>query len=284
MIKKESIFEFLFLTAAMFVISIGVYFFLIPSGIVVGSISGLAMVVSELTGFSISLITMILNVGLLVIGFIFIGKEFGIKTVYTSTLLPVFLALFEWIIPLHGSITGNSVYDLACNVLLLGFGQAILFHINASSGGLDIAAKIVNKYTNIEIGQAVTITGLITAMSAIFVYDIGTLIISILGTLANGQVVDYFIGGINKKKRICIVSDRYEEIQSYILNSMKRGVTLYQAQGGFEKENRTELVTIMNNNEYKTLLDYLHHTDFKVFVTISTVNEVVGLWNTKHRF
>lgn len=277
--KKETIFEFSRITLAMLIISVGVYFFLIPSGIVVGSIAGLAMVLSELTGVSISMITMILNVALLLIGFIFIGKEFGVKTVYTSLLLPIFLALFESIAPLSSSITGNNVYDLICTVLILGFGQAILFHVNASSGGLDVVAKIVNKYTHMEIGKAVTLTGVVTAMSSLFVYDVGTLVVSLLGTYANGLIVDYFIGGINKKKKICIVSDHYEEIQKYVLETMKRGVTLYQVQGGFEMEQRMELVTIMSNNEYKQLLNYLHQADFKVFVTISTVNEVLGLWN-----
>lgn len=277
--KKETIFEFSRITLAMLIISVGVYFFLIPSGIVVGSIAGLAMVLSELTGISISMITMILNVALLLIGFIFIGKEFGVKTIYTSLLLPVFLAVFESLTPLSSSITGNNVYDLVCTVLILGFGQAILFHVNASSGGLDVVAKIVNKYTHMEIGKAVTLTGVVTAMSSLFVYDIGTLVVSLLGTYANGLIVDYFIGGINKKKKICIVSDHYEEIQKYVLETMKRGVTLYQVQGGFEREQRVELVTIMSNNEYKLLLNYLHQADFKVFVTISTVNEVLGLWN-----
>lgn len=269
------------MTLALFFTSLGVYFFMIPSGIVVGSISGLAMVLAQLSGLSISVITMILNVGLLIIGFIFIGKEFGVKTVYTSLLFPVFLGFYEAVFPLNGSLTGNNVYDLICNVLLVGFGQALLFNVNASSGGLDIVAKIVSKYTHMEIGKAVTMAGMITAMSSLLVYNIGTFIVSVLGTYANGLVVDYFIGGINKKKKICIVSDEYEKIQKFILDTMKRGVTLYQVQGGFEKENRVELVTIMSNNEYKILLDFLHKADFKVFVTISTVNEVVGIWNTK---
>ena len=281
MLKKDNLREYVIMTLALFFTSLGVYFFMIPSGIVVGSISGLAMVLAQLSGLSISVITMILNVGLLIIGFIFIGKEFGVKTVYTSLLFPVFLGFYEAVFPLNGSLTGNNVYDLICNVLLVGFGQALLFNVNASSGGLDIVAKIVSKYTHMEIGKAVTMAGMITAMSSLLVYNIGTFIVSVLGTYANGLVVDYFIGGINKKKKICIVSDEYEKIQKFILDTMKRGVTLYQVQGGFEKENRVELVTIMSNNEYKILLDFLHKADFKVFVTISTVNEVVGIWNTK---
>ncbi len=280
---KEKFCEYSFITFAMFIISASVYFFLVPSGIVVGSISGLAMVLSQVMDFSISVITMVLNVVLLIVGFIFIGKEFGVKTVYTSLLLPVFLGIFEKVCPLSGSVTGNNVYDLAAYILLVAFGQAILFNVNASSGGLDIVAKIVSKYTHMEIGKAVTLAGMVTAMSSVFVYGIGTFVVSVLGTYANGQAIDYFIGGINKKKKICIVSDEHEKIQNFILNEMGRGVTLYKVEGAFEKEERTELVTIMSANEYKELLNYLHMSDFKAFVTISTVNEVIGMWNKKNK-
>ena len=185
----------LLISFATFVIAAAVYFFLIPSKVVIGSISGLAIVIAELVPLSISMITMILNVILLLIGFLLLGKEFGMKTVYTSLLMPVFIAVFEQFIPLNGSLTGSSIYDIAADILLVAFGQAILFNVNASSGGIDILAKILNKYCHIEIGKAVSAAGIVTAMTSILVYDIGTLIISILGTLANGQAVDYLQAG-----------------------------------------------------------------------------------------
>ena len=279
--KKDILYEYAFITVAMLIISASIYFFLIPSKVVIGSISGLAMVLAELTGFSISMLTMALNVVLLVIGFLLVGKEFGVKTVYTSMLLPVFLGIFEVICPLSGSVTGNNVYDVVAYILVAGFGQAILFNVNASSGGIDIVAKIISKYTRMEIGKAVTLAGMVTAMSSIFVYGPGCLVVSMLATYANGQVIDYFIGGINKKKRICILSKNYEEIQNFILIEMGRGITLYTAKGAFQQEEQTELVTIMTVNEYKTLMNYLHESDFKVFMTISTVNEVIGIWDPK---
>ena len=260
--KKDILYEYAFITVAMLIISASIYFFLIPSKVVIGSISGLAMVLAELTGFSISMLTMALNVVLLVIGFLLVGKEFGVKTVYTSMLLPVFLGIFEVICPLSGSVTGNNVYDVVAYILVAGFGQAILFNVNASSGGIDIVAKIISKYTRMEIGKAVTLAGMVTAMSSIFVYGPGCLVVSMLATYANGQVIDYFIGGINKKKRICILSKNYEEIQNFILNEMGRGITLYTAKGAFQQEEQTELVTIMTVNEYKTLMNYLHESDF----------------------
>lgn len=281
--KKDYIREFGMITIAMFFVAVGVYFFLVPSGIVVGSVSGLALVLSQLINVSMSAITFGLNAVLLIIGFIFIGKEFGAKTVYTSMLLPFFLAVFEYIVPINESLTGNSVYDLASYILILAMGQALLFNVNASSGGLDIVAKIINKYTHMEIGKAVTIAGMVTALSSILVYDIGTLIVSILGTYANGQAVDYFVDGFNKRKRICIISDDYEAIQEYIMKEMNRGTTLYIAKGGYDKKERIELQTIMTSNEYKQFLNYLNHSDFDVFLTVSTVNEVIGKWNINRK-
>lgn len=279
--KKTLLYEYVLLSFATFVIAVAVYFFLIPSQVIIGSISGLAIVISNLTPLSVSLITMILNVVLLLIGFLLLGKEFGLKTVYTSLLLPLFLALFEHLIPLQGSLTGNSIYDIAADIVLVAFGQAILFNVNASSGGIDIIAKIFNKYANIEIGTAVSVAGILTAMTSILVYDIGVLIVSILGTLANGLAVDYFTSGLNRKKKISIISDYSDEIENYILNTMHRGVTRYPIIGGYEKETKIELVTIMDTNEYRKLLTYLHECQKKVFVTVSNVSEVMGEWNTQ---
>lgn len=278
--KKNLVYEYALISFATFVIAAAVYFFLIPSKVVIGSISGLAIVIAELVPLSISMITMILNVILLLIGFLLLGKEFGMKTVYTSLLMPIFIAVFEQFIPLNGSLTGSSIYDIAADFLLVAFGQAILFNVNASSGGIDILAKILNKYCHIEIGKAVSAAGIVTAMTSILVYDIGTLIISILGTLANGQAVDYFTSGLNRKKKISIISDNYEKIEDYILHTMHRGVTRYQVIGSYNNETKVELVTIMDTNEYKKLLVFLHQYPEKVFVTVSNVSEILGEWNS----
>lgn len=278
--KKNLVYEYALISFATFVIAAAVYFFLIPSKVVIGSISGLAIVIAELVPLSISMITMILNVILLLIGFLLLGKEFGMKTVYTSLLMPVFIAVFEQFIPLNGSLTGSSIYDIAADILLVAFGQAILFNVNASSGGIDILAKILNKYCHIEIGKAVSAAGIVTAMTSILVYDIGTLIISILGTLANGQAVDYFTSGLNRKKKISIISDNYEKIEDYILHTMHRGVTRYQVIGSYNNETKVELVTIIDTNEYKKLLVFLHQYPEKVFVTVSNVSEILGEWNS----
>ena len=281
--KKKFIKEYGVITLGIFIISMAVYFFMIPSNVIVGSFSGLVIVLANFVPLPISVMTFILNAVLLVIGFIFIGKEFGAKTVYTSIMLPAFLFIFEKIVPNNKSLTGDILIDTICYILVVSVGLAMLFNANASSGGLDIVAKIVNKYLHVEIGKAMTITGMCVAVSSILVYGTKEVILSILATYVNGIVIDNFIGGFNRRKRVCILSDHYEVVQKFITEELKRGVTLYTAMGGYNKTERIEIVTILTQNEYGKLLEYLHTVDMRAFVTVSTVNEVIGGWNVKKK-
>lgn len=281
--QTRKIKEYAIITLGTLIVSTAVYFFLLPSNVVVGSLSGLVMVLSTFIPLKISVMTFILNAVLLVIGFLFIGKEFGAKTVYTSLLMPVFLYVFELIFPNNKSLTDDVVLDTICYLLVVSVGLALLFNANASSGGLDIVAKLLNKYMHIEIGKAMTLAGMCTAISSIFVYDTKTLVLSILGTYANGIVLDHFIDGFNRRKRICILTEEYKELQNFIVHKLHRGVTLYPAIGGYNNEEKIELVTILTRNEYAEVLQYLHSIDEKAFVTVSTVNEVIGQWNVKQK-
>ena len=281
--KKKFIREYGIITLGIFIISMAVYFFMIPSNVIVGSLSGLVIVLANFIPLPISVMTFILNAALLIIGFIFIGKEFGAKTVYTSVMLPVFLFVFEKIVPNNKSLTGDILIDTICYVLVVSVGLAMLFNANASSGGLDIVAKIVNKYLHVEIGKAMTITGMCVAVSSILVYGTKEVILSILATYVNGIVIDNFIGGFNRRKRVCILSDHYVVVQKFITEELNRGVTLYTAMGGYNKTERIEVVTILTQNEYGKLLEYLHTVDMRAFVTVSTVNEVIGEWNIKKK-
>ena len=276
--RTKKIKEYVIITLGTLIVSMAVYFFLLPSNVVVGSLSGLVMVLATFIPLKISVMTFILNAVLLVVGFLFIGKEFGAKTVYTSLLMPIFLYVFELIFPNNKSLTNDVVLDTICYILVVSVGLALLFNANASSGGLDIVAKLLNKYLHIEIGKAMTLAGMCTAISSIFVYDTKTLVLSILGTYANGIVLDHFIDGFNRRKRICIL---YKELQNFIVHELHRGVTLYPAIGGYNNEEKIELVTILTRNEYAEVLNYLHSVDENAFVTVSTVNEVIGQWNVK---
>lgn len=262
----------------MFITAVSVYFFLKPSGLIIGSISGLAIVIERLTAIPISILTFIINSVLLVLANILIGKEFGIKTIFTSLLLSPYLAIFEIFFPINESIMKDPWLDLLCFVLLLGFAQTILFRINASTGGLDILAKIVNKYTHIDIGTSITIAGALICTSAFLISDLRTVIIGLIGTYINGLVVENFAAGFNSRKRACIISDNYKEIQEYIVKDLHRGVTLYNVIGGYKSDRHIELETLLTRSEFAKLMEFINKNDYKTFITAGNVNEIYGLW------
>lgn len=270
--------EYTIVTIGTLMIAIATYFFMIPSNVVIGSISGLSMVISNFIPIPMSVILLAFNAILLTIGFIFLGKEFGAKTVYSALSLPIMLSVFETVFPNNASLTNDIIIDTVCYLLLVSIAQAILFHINASSGGTDIIAKLMNRYLHVDIGNAIAFSGICIALTSVFVYDTKTVVLGLLATYANGIVVDNYINGFNRRKRVCVISDEYEQIQQFIMNNLNRGVTLYKAVGGFNNDQRMELVTILTRSEYGALMSYLNEVDAKAFVTVSTVNEVVGNW------
>ncbi len=280
--KKEfDLKSFLTMLAGMFLISAAVYYIMMPANLVLGSLSGLVLVLVNFIPLKVSALTFILNAVLLVCGYIFIGKEFGAKTVVTSLLLPVYLWVFEIVTPDVSSLSGNTVIDLACFMVVISMGQALLFNMNASSGGLDVVAKLLNKYLGFKIGESLTIAGFIIACTSIFVYDRETMVVSLIGTYIYGLVLDRYCDGFRIRKKVCILSVKYQEIQKYIVKELHRGATLYHAYGGMGLTERMEVVTILEKSEYGKLLAYIHQADPAAFVTVSTVNEVIGEWNRR---
>lgn len=267
--------EFIVITFATLIVSAAVFFFLIPSQVSVGSISGLAMILGNIIPLHISIITFILNGLLLIIGFLLIGKEFGAKTVYTSLLLPLFLRIFEIWFPDFSSINGDPFLDMVCYIFVVSIGLAILFRENASSGGLDIVAKLLNKYFRMDMGKAMALPGMCVALSSILFYDKKLVVLSLLGTYLNGRVLDHFIFGLNLKKRVCIISEKEAEIRSFILNRLHSGATIYEGRGAYDGQPKTEIITIVDKNEYALLMSYLLKTDPSAFVTVYTVSEVI---------
>ena len=262
------------LTAAVAIIAAAVYFFLVPSHASVSSISGLGIILTNFIPLPLSVITMALNVVLLIIGFITCGREFGTKTVYTSILLPVFIGIFERIFPNIGSLTKTQELDVLCYVLVVSVGLSILFNMNASSGGLDIVAKIMNKYLHIELGKAMSLAGMCVALSAALVYDKKTVVLSVLGTYFNGMVVDHFIFGQNLKRRVCIITKYEEELRNFILHELHSGATIYDAIGAYNLDKRHEIITIVDKNEYQKLMNYINNLDPKAFITVYTVADM----------
>lgn len=266
--------EGMILTVGVAIVSAAVFFFLIPSQASVSSIAGLSMVLSNFVPLSISAITMILNVLLLIVGFLTCGKAFGAKTVYTSILLPAFLALYEKILPDYQSMTGSPELDVLSYILVVSFGLSILFNQNASSGGLDIVAKIMNKYLHMELGRAMSLAGMVISLSSALVYDKKIVVLSVIGTFFNGMILDYFIFGQNLKRRVCIITRKEEELRQYILNELHSGATIYEAFGAYHMEKHREIITIVNKSEYQQLMNFINHTDPEAFITVYTVSDM----------
>ena len=270
----EAVKEIGILTAAVAIIAAAVFFFLVPSHTSVSSISGLGIVLSNFIPLPLSAITMILNVVLLIIGFLTCGKEFGAKTVYTSILLPLFIGLFELVFPNFSSMTDSQELDVLCYILVVSIGLSILFNRNASSGGLDIVAKILNKYLHVELGRAMSLAGMCVALSAAFVYDKKTVVLSVLGTYFNGIVLDNFIFDHNKKRRVCIITEKEEELRKFIINDLHSGATIYEAIGAYNFEKHNEIITIVDKSEYQKLMTFINREDPKAFITVYNVSNM----------
>ena len=268
-IKETSI-----LTVGVAIIAAAVYLFLVPSHASVSSISGLGIVLSNFIPLPLSAITMILNVVLLIIGFFTCGREFGVKTVYTSVMLPLFLGAFEEIFPDFGSMTNSQELDVLCYILVVSVGLSILFNRNASSGGLDIVAKIMNKYLHMDLGKAMSLSGMCVALSAALVYDKKTVVLSVLGTYFNGLVLDHFIFDHNIKRRVCIITKKEEELRQFIIHDLHSGATIYESIGAYNMVKRNEIITIVDKGEYQKLMNYMNREDPKAFITVYTVSDM----------
>ena len=294
--------ELIIMTLGMAVTAAAVYYFLVPSKLIIGTISGLSIVLTKIfegMGINISLGTliMVINIVLLILAFLLINKEFGAKTVYTALILGPLADLWAKILPWDAknatgeyilanpnpitgsaSIMGDPWLDLCCFVLLLSASQALMFSINASTGGLDILAKIVNKYLHFDIGKSVSIAGAIICCTAFAINPFRMVVIGLIGTWINGLVVDYFTANLNNRKRVCIVSKDYDRIRRFIIDDLVRGCTLYEVIGGYTNEKSIELEALLTKDEFSKLMEYINQNDVKAFITAGNVSEVYGLW------
>lgn len=306
--------EFFLMTFGMIMTAICVHYFLVPSKLIIGTISGLSIVLATVSEslfgvhLEVSVMIFVINAILLVMAYFLIGKEFGIKTVYTALILGPFTAILEKYMPyqmlitkLYGeksafydaatggwspvalqngvsSLMGDAWFDLVCFVLILSFAQAMLFKINASTGGLDILAKIVNKYLHFDIGTSVTVAGTVICLTAFAINPFNIVVIGLIGTMINGTVVDYFTAGMNNKKRVCIISPQYKHIQDFIINELHRGVTMYDVTGGYSNQKKVEIEALLTKDEFSKLMNHINENDINAFITAGNVSEVYGLW------
>ena len=287
--------ELVIMTVAMFIAAAAVYYFLLPSNLVIGSITGLSMVIASLFSAAgipvkVSVVIVLINALLLVLAWLLIGAEFGAKTVYTALILGPFVDIWEKILPYQTlldpgqtSVMGDPWFDLLCFVLVLSASQTILFNINASTGGLDILAKIVNKYLHFDIGTSVSVAGALICCSAFAVNPFRMVVIGLIGTWINGLALDYFTAGLNRRKRVCIISSRYEEIRRFIIDELQRGCSLYEVTGGYNGKKNVEIQALLTQNEFADLMNYLKMNDIHGFITAGNVSEIYGDWNSKKK-
>ena len=282
--------ELIIMTVGICIAGAAVYYFLVPSKLIIGTISGLAIVICNIIpGLSLSVVIMVINAILLLMAYFLIGKEFGLKTVYTAMLLGPMTDFWDWVLPWQKvanenvitgspSVMGDPWLDLCCFVLVLSMSQAVLFRINASTGGLDILAKIVNKYLHFDIGASVSIAGACICCTAFAINPFRMVIIGLIGTWINGLVVDYFTASLNRRKRVCIIVDDYEQLRYYILHDLDRGCSLYEVTGGYSNEKKVEIQALLTQNEFSDLLAFIYNEHINAFVTAGNVSEVYGLW------
>lgn len=271
---KNKIADFLIITFGTFIVAVAVYFFMLPSHVTVGSATALALVLSNYLPLPVSTITFCINSILLILGYLLIGKEFGVKTVYSTLLLPAFLRAFEIFLPDFQSFTQDQLLDVICYTLVVGLGLALLFSRNAASGGIDIVAKLMNKFLRMDLGQAMSISGILVALTSAFCYDAKTVVLSVLGTYLGGLIVDNFIFGMNIKRRVCIISPKFDQILDFILHDLHSGATIYEGTGAYNNQKRKEIITIVDKQEYKRLMDYVMVLDPQAFITVYAVQEI----------
>ena len=274
MLKKHALKELAIMVVGTLIVAAAVYFFMLPSQVSIGSGAALAMIMSNFIPLPVSAITLSLNVVLLIIGFLLVGPEFGAKTVFCAILMPLFIGVFEIVCPNFQSITQDPLLDVICYILVVGIGLAMLFSVNASSGGLDIVAKIMNKFLHMELGKAMSVSGILVALCSVICYDSKIVVLSVLGTYFGGMVVDHFIFGLNIKRRVCIISPMVDEITNYILYELHSGASLNQTIGAYSGQVKKEIITIVDKQEFKALMDYVRKVDPKAFVTVYSVNEI----------
>ena len=280
--------ELLIMIVGLLVGAAAVYYFLIPSKIVIGTVSGLAMVLNAMIpAIKVSHFVLMLNIVLVILAVLIVGKEFGLKSILASIFLGPAMDLCEFIYPVsklieegQTTVMGDPWFDLCCFVLMLSASQAFLFRINASTGGLDIVAMIMNKLMHIDIGTCVTFAGIAVCLTAIFIpgNTFRMVVIGIIGTWLNGLAIDYFMSSLNRRKRVCIVSKDYDRISKYIIEELVRGCTLYEIKGGFTEEPGVEIQALLTQHEYGRLLEYMEKNHIHAFMTAGNCSEIHGQW------
>ncbi|TFZ39697.1 YitT family protein [Soehngenia longivitae] len=274
---KFNLKRFVYINIGLLIMTVGLYFFLMPSNLAVGGATGLAMILNYLIpSIPMGIILAALNVILFIVAFVAIGKDFGGYTIYSSFAFSAMIAIFEYIIPMKAPFTDDLFINLIFGILISGVGMGIVFNEDASTGGTDIIAKIINKYTGVAMGKSLLISDFLIVIFASFVYGARLGMYALLGIVINSFVIDKIISGFNVKMNMMIISKELDSINDFILNEIGRGTTIYIAMGGYSKEEKRIINTIVSRDEYVRIRDYIRSVDNKAFISVSHITEVEG--------
>ena len=274
--KFNGILRFLIMNLGCVLLAAGVYFFKIPNGFTTGGVSGIGTILGNITPISPGAWIWILNIGLLMLGFLFLGRQTGIKTVYCSMLYSAITYVLEIAVPLEKPLTDQPFLELTYAMLLTSIGAAMIFNSDASSGGTDIAALILQKYARIDVGKALLAVDFLVAASAFLVFDVKAGLFSLLGLFAKAFIVDGVIESLNTCKYFIVITRRREEISSYIMEQLHHGVTVNSVVGEFTKEEKTMIHTVCKRMEAIKLRNRVRQIDPNSFIIITTSSEIIG--------
>ena len=273
---KSTILEYLLLTLGAVVMVVGIYFFKFPNHFSFGGVSGISVILGALLPETPAHFNLFINIILLIIGFIVFGKDFGIKTAYISILVSVGPTLLEYFVPMDAPLTEEPVLELIFAILLPSLASAVFFNLGASSGGTDVIAMILKKYTKVNIGTALFMVDAIIVVVACFVFNIQTGLFSLVGLLAKSLVVDSTIENINLAKYFTIICDDPEPIVNYIMNTLGKGATIYKAEGAYKHDEKTIILTILKRQQAVELKTYIKKHHPTAFIAITNSSEIIG--------
>ncbi|MDD2980588.1 MAG: YitT family protein [Hespellia sp.] len=272
----KTIKNYCLITFSIFIMAVGVYFFKFPNNFCFGGITGFAVVIAKIMPISASMFTFCVNMILLLVGWIFLGKSFAIKTGYASILLSLLLLVFEKVYPMHIPLSNEPTLELIFAITLPAIGSALLFNIGASSGGTDVLAMLLQKYTRVHIGMALLVTDMIAILIACFVFDIKTALYSFVGLTLKSFLIDGIIENINMCKAFTIICDNPDSICDYIVHDLNRSATVSEASGAYTNQEKFMVVTVLTRAQAVQLRQYIHQNEPGAFILIYNTSEIVG--------
>lgn len=274
---KSAVFCFLFMTLGTALVSVGVYFFKFPNHFSMGGVSGLAILLGRLfPALSPSFFNSVINIAFLVLGFAVLNRGFGFKTVYCSLLYSGLVQVFEWICPLSGPLTDQKMLELFFAVILPSLGSAILFNLNSSTGGTDIAAMILKKFSGMDVGMALLVSDVVIAAAALFIFDIESGLFSLLGLALKSVLVDSVIESLNRRKSFIVITSNPEPVCAFVTNVLGRGATIWEGRGAYTHETHWLVLTVLSRGQAVVLRRYLREHDPKAFLLVTNSSEIFG--------